>query len=290
MTQLGGRRDLEAVDLHPLRVDPAHDVANGPILARCIERLDHDDDAVPCLGCQSLLVLGEQRDAVVQQVFAVVLLLDAPLEAGVEVLRELDLRARCDAEGLDEPGDAAGRGAGTHAPHLPHAARRNESAGVWVRGRMRMGRRPAMSVARTDRAVVPAAAARRDRVWLRSGACSTAPRMSASAAHVLVFQPSSRTLSSSNTSSTPSILRASATAARRWAKLPTVPRSVTTSPSASTAISWASLTRGSSSSLARISLSMVTSVMVIPPWELTPRGWARSRALPRTNRRSPHTR
>jgi hypothetical protein len=87
--ELGRRRDLEALDPDPLRVDAAHHVTDRPVLARGVERLKHDDDAVRRLRRQLALVVGQDRDPVVEQSDPVLLLLDARLESGIEVLRQL---------------------------------------------------------------------------------------------------------------------------------------------------------------------------------------------------------
>jgi len=46
VVQLVGGRRLEARDLHALRVDAAHDVADRAVLARRIDGLEHDQQAV----------------------------------------------------------------------------------------------------------------------------------------------------------------------------------------------------------------------------------------------------
>ena len=59
VVEVRGRRDLEAVDLDALGVDPAHDVADRPVLAGGVHRLEHDDDAVGVLRREPHLVLGQ---------------------------------------------------------------------------------------------------------------------------------------------------------------------------------------------------------------------------------------
>jgi hypothetical protein len=105
LIELARGRDLEALDPDALRIDAAHHVADGAVLPRGIERLEHHDDAVRGLGGQPLLVLRQQRDAVLQQPEAVLLLLDTGLEGGIEILGQPHVRARAHAEGLDEPCD-----------------------------------------------------------------------------------------------------------------------------------------------------------------------------------------
>jgi len=60
-------------------------VADRPVLARGIECLENDQDAVRVLGCEPRLVLRQQLDPVLQEVDTVLLLLDPRLEAGIEV-------------------------------------------------------------------------------------------------------------------------------------------------------------------------------------------------------------
>ena len=59
---------------HALGVHAAHHVPDRAVLAGRVERLQHDEHAVGVLGGQALLVLGEQLDAQVEQLLAVVLL------------------------------------------------------------------------------------------------------------------------------------------------------------------------------------------------------------------------
>ena len=107
LVELARGRDLEALDPHALRVDAAHHVADRPVLARGIERLQHNQDAVRVLSGQPRLVLREELDAVLQQLDPVLLLLDPRFERGIEVLRQVHLRARVDAERFDEPRDSS---------------------------------------------------------------------------------------------------------------------------------------------------------------------------------------
>ena len=61
VVELLGRRDLEAVDRDALRVDAAHHVADRPVLAGRVERLEDDEDAPGVLSGQPRLVLRQQR-------------------------------------------------------------------------------------------------------------------------------------------------------------------------------------------------------------------------------------
>ena len=143
LAALAGRGDLEALDPHALRVHAAHHVADRPVLARGVERLQHHDDTGRRLRRQPLLVLRQQRNAVVQQPDAVLLPLDPRLERGVEVLRQIYLRARAYAKRLDEFRDPLGHVVG-HGVLL-----RSVLALVWA-ARSRAARR-ASPVRQSDR-------------------------------------------------------------------------------------------------------------------------------------------
>src|SRR5262249_53818670 len=102
LAELARRRDLEALDAHALRVDAAHHVADRPVLAGSVERLENDENAPRVLGGEPSLVLLEQLDALRHEIGAVLLLLDPRLEGGIEIPLELHLRARGDPERLDD--------------------------------------------------------------------------------------------------------------------------------------------------------------------------------------------
>ena len=57
------------MDLDALRIDAAHDMPDGAVLACRVHRLEDDDDAVGVLGSQTHLVLGEQLDALCKELF-----------------------------------------------------------------------------------------------------------------------------------------------------------------------------------------------------------------------------
>ena len=82
---LGGGH-LEGVHGDALRVDAAHDVADGAVLAGGVEGLEHDQDAVGVLGGEASLILGHQLDAALEELEAVLLLDEVRLVAWVEVL------------------------------------------------------------------------------------------------------------------------------------------------------------------------------------------------------------
>ena len=72
-------------------VDATHHVADRPVLARRIECLKNDEDAVRALSCEPRLVLRQQPDPVLQEVDTAFLLLDPRLEAGIEILASFTL-------------------------------------------------------------------------------------------------------------------------------------------------------------------------------------------------------
>ena len=78
-------------------------MADRPVLARGIECLKNDQDAVRVLGREPRLVLRKQLDPALQEVDTVLLLFDPRLEARIEVPRQLHARARAHSERLDEP-------------------------------------------------------------------------------------------------------------------------------------------------------------------------------------------
>ena len=58
MAELLRRRSLEGADLDGLRVDSAHDVFDGAVLAGGVEALQNDQEGVRLLRMQAILVLG----------------------------------------------------------------------------------------------------------------------------------------------------------------------------------------------------------------------------------------
>ena len=106
MIELLGRRDLEAVDRDALWVDAAHHVPDRPVLARGVERLQDDKNPPGVLGRQAGLVLGEQFDALGEQLLAVFLALQTTLEGGVEVLGQANIAAGFQPKRRDEVSEA----------------------------------------------------------------------------------------------------------------------------------------------------------------------------------------
>jgi hypothetical protein len=86
--ELLGRRRLERADHHALRVQAVHDVADHAVLARCVQSLDDDDQAVGLLRGQPVLALGEQLHALRERSLRRALRDEVRGEAGVEVVRQ----------------------------------------------------------------------------------------------------------------------------------------------------------------------------------------------------------
>jgi hypothetical protein len=108
LIELGRRWDLEALNPDPLRVDAAHHVTDRPVLARGVECLKHYDDAERRLRRQPALVVRQDCDPILEQSLAILLLVDACFEGGIEILRQLHVRPRGHLKRLDEAGDALG--------------------------------------------------------------------------------------------------------------------------------------------------------------------------------------
>src|SRR5437763_2501623 len=68
---------VQAVHPHALRVHAAHHVADGPVLARCVQSLKDDQKTPRVLGSEARLILGQKRSALLEQRDALLLLLDA---------------------------------------------------------------------------------------------------------------------------------------------------------------------------------------------------------------------
>ena len=99
--QFLGRGRLETGHVHALRVHPAHHVADGPVLAGGVERLDDHQQAIRVLGGQARLVFTEEFDAFLQQALALVLLDGGRAIRRVEVLSEDYLLAGLHQKRLD---------------------------------------------------------------------------------------------------------------------------------------------------------------------------------------------
>jgi hypothetical protein len=62
MGQLYARWRFERVHIAALWIHPRHDVPDGPILAACIQRLEHDEQRVPFVGIKQVLQLVQPDD------------------------------------------------------------------------------------------------------------------------------------------------------------------------------------------------------------------------------------
>jgi hypothetical protein len=91
LVELGRRRDLEALHPHALRVEAGHHVTDRPVLARGVERLQDDEDAVGVLGRKPRLVIRKLLDPLVQQCDPVLLRLDPASNAGSKSLARFTL-------------------------------------------------------------------------------------------------------------------------------------------------------------------------------------------------------
>jgi hypothetical protein len=84
-------RHLEVAHVHALRVHAAHQMADRPVLPARVQRLQAHQHAVGVLCGKPPLVVGQQLDAVLEQLDAVFLLHEVSLVAGVEVLAQVHL-------------------------------------------------------------------------------------------------------------------------------------------------------------------------------------------------------
>ncbi len=106
MREFFRRRHFEARYVHTLRVHAAHDVTDRAVFAGGVQRLDHDEHAVRVLGGEARLVLAQEVDPELEQLFAIGLLDEAGFVARVEVLGEMHGRSGRNPQGLDCLGDA----------------------------------------------------------------------------------------------------------------------------------------------------------------------------------------
>ena len=106
MVELLGGRDLEPAHVDTLRVDAAHDVSNGSVLAACVERLQTYEHAVGVLCGESRLVLRQHLHARLQQFLALLLVDEVGAVARVEVAPEIDRAAGLHSQWLDRLRDA----------------------------------------------------------------------------------------------------------------------------------------------------------------------------------------
>ena len=71
--QLLRRRLLEAVDLHPLRVETAHHMLDRPVLSCRIHGLEHQQQGLPVLGVKFILQHGHPLHVAAQLLARVLL-------------------------------------------------------------------------------------------------------------------------------------------------------------------------------------------------------------------------
>jgi hypothetical protein len=106
VVQLFGRRLLEGGDLDRLGIHAAHHVLDRAVLARRVDALQHQQDAVRVLGGEPVLVVGEQLRPVREQGRGLVLGHLAGV-AGIVVPAQLDGAARRHGERCYEVGHEA---------------------------------------------------------------------------------------------------------------------------------------------------------------------------------------
>ena len=109
MLEILGGRLLEAADLHALRVQAAHHVLDGPVLAGGIHRLENQQQRFPVLRVKPVLEGGHALDVVPQLLLG---LLFVPQTAGLRGVEGADVE-------LSRPGD--GKGSGVHENRHPFA-------------------------------------------------------------------------------------------------------------------------------------------------------------------------
>ena len=136
VVQLVDGGGLEAGHLHALRVDAAHHVADGAVLARGVDGLEHDQQAVHVLGRQPLLVLREQLHALLEGGLRLLLAHELGRVPGVEVGVEADLAAGLDPQRVDQAPDLRGSVVG-HRAVSSAAVTRTSCARRGGRGRAR---------------------------------------------------------------------------------------------------------------------------------------------------------
>ena len=89
-----GRRRFEARHLAPLGIEPGHHVLDRPVLPGGVHRLEKGEQGVGVLRVELVLKLGEQPDAFLEEVAALLLaqfFRDLPIR--LVVLGKLDLLA-----------------------------------------------------------------------------------------------------------------------------------------------------------------------------------------------------
>ena len=103
--ELVGRGCLEGHDPYALGVQSGHDVADRAVLARGVQRLQNQQDAVGLLGCESGLEVRESRDAVGEPGGSGLFVLHT-VGAGGVALGKVERRGVLDPERRDQIVDA----------------------------------------------------------------------------------------------------------------------------------------------------------------------------------------
>src|SRR4051794_31845264 len=102
VVQLLGRRLLERVDLHALRVDARHDVLDRTVLAGRVHRLENQQHRPAVLGVELGLQLGEPLDAFLQQTPRLLLVQVQPARVGGVVVGKAEALAVRDPVALGQ--------------------------------------------------------------------------------------------------------------------------------------------------------------------------------------------
>src|SRR3984885_13627980 len=117
VVQLLGGGLFEGTDLHRLRVDAAHHVLDGAVLAGRVESLQHQEHAVRVLRGEPVLILGEEIHAVGKQAGGLLTGYLAGI-ARMVITAQPDGAARRHHERLDEVGHEAKTF--VHSPTMPY--------------------------------------------------------------------------------------------------------------------------------------------------------------------------
>ena len=102
VVELLGRGLLERVDAHALRIDAAHHVPDGAVLARGVHGLEDDQQPICVLGGEFRLQFGEHLHAVSQRRPGFCLLDVLACVARVEIARQTHTRSRLHSHRRDD--------------------------------------------------------------------------------------------------------------------------------------------------------------------------------------------
>ena len=139
MGELLGRRRLERVHGDALGIEPGHHVLDHAVLARRVERLEHDDDAVGLLRGEPGLELEQALDALVEPLLRRALSCTPSVAPGSQSARR-KCSGRSTRNGRDQLLDALAVGLGRHRGPPPCGG---TAARVSRRPRCRAARRRA---------------------------------------------------------------------------------------------------------------------------------------------------